>query len=63
MKEKPQDKYWICKECAFLRGGIFPNESTNCVTVISGICGWCESKYNTTLIPIRDFNWKNGRPK
>lgn len=48
------DKYWICWECAKKKKWTIPEN--NCNTVISGLCGHCKRKDDTTLIPTVDFN-------
>lgn len=51
-KKKSPGKYWICDPCAISKGWIMPK---GCVTVIKGLCAWCKSKKETTLIPTCDF--------
>lgn len=54
IKEQPRkDKYWICNECAKKKGLTPPKGS---VTMISGLCGYCEQPDEATLTPIVDFN-------
>lgn len=51
-KPKRVEKYWICSECAKSKGWISPSWAVTC---ISGLCGYCNRKDETTLIPIVDF--------
>lgn len=45
-------KYWICQDCA---------DNKNCklndhaVTMILGLCGWCDREDKGMLIPVVDF--------
>lgn len=47
-----KDKYWICKDCADKKKWTPPNYN---VTVIKGLCGWCEREDEAMLIPVVDF--------
>lgn len=53
MKER-EGKYWICSDCAKAKGwkSAYPNGGN---TVIRGMCGHCDRKDETFLIPTRDF--------
>lgn len=46
--------YWLCGECAALKGGVFPKG--HICTVMIGKCFYCDRK-KVTLIPWVDFNW------
>lgn len=51
--------YWICEICAALNNWVLPKDYR--VTVIEGLCGHCDRKDKTTLIPCYDFNGPNGK--
>ena len=52
--KKPErtDKYWICDACAKERGWTC---EANGITVIAGLCGWCDEPEEVVLTPVRDF--------
>lgn len=56
---EPKPKYWICSDCANKKGWVFPKWP---VTTVIGICGYCKEPIETTLIPIVDFDKKDGKP-
>lgn len=46
-------KYWICNDCAKAKKWTAPQWA---VTVLKGLCGWCDRKDESTLTPVVDFN-------
>lgn len=50
--EKRAEKYWLCDQCAKLKGWTF---KPGCHTVIIGLCGHCDWPIEQTLTPERDF--------
>lgn len=47
-----QTKYWICADCADAMKWVGP---TWAVTVIKGLCGFCERDDEVFLTPVVDF--------
>lgn len=47
-----------CHECQIKRGGKVPKGGFMGITVTMGTCSICK-KEKVTLIPERDYNWKN----
>lgn len=54
-----QGKYWICSTCATLKSWYLPNPYG--ITCISGLCGWCDSNREETLIPVVDYSGPEGK--
>lgn len=51
-KKERQGKYWICSECAKTKAWVPPE---GVVTLMLGLCGYCDREDETTLTPIVDF--------
>lgn len=49
---KRTDKYWICDDCAKKLKWEFPGDG---ITVIRGLCGYCDREDETFLTPTCDF--------
>lgn len=58
MSEKRSAKYWICDECAKKKGW---KPVDWAVTIIKGLCGYCERTDETFLTPTVDFHKGGGK--
>jgi hypothetical protein len=47
--------YWLCADCAKKQGGELKDAMG--ITVLHGICKYCELPIEQMLIPWCDFNW------
>jgi hypothetical protein len=47
--------YHMCEDCGKEKGGNL--DGVGCITVIKGICKYCEWPQEQVLIPWIDFNW------
>lgn len=53
------EKYWICEDCATAKGWSCEGQG---ITMIRGLCGWCDRVDENFLIPTRDFRKQLSRP-
>lgn len=51
-ESKREDKYWICGKCADKRKWAPPKYG---VTMIRGLCGYCDCDDEVLLTPICDY--------
>lgn len=51
--DERKGKYWICDDCAKLKGW---SVLTSVVTVIKGLCGHCDREDEVFLTPVVDYS-------